>query len=270
LTTAPLDLNVIPKAPSKPLGAILLDLLIWGGVAVVLVYSIKAVNLGDITKLFERNEHTQDFIAELLRPDFADWKIYVAKMWETVQIALWGTFLAIFAAIPLGLAAARNIAPIWVVTPVRWVMNLLRSIPDLVIGLLFVVAVGLGPLPGVLAIALNTAGVLAKLFSEAVESIDKGPVEGVRATGASPLHEIFWGVIPQVAPLWTSFALYRFESNSRSATVLGLIGAGGIGQVLFDRMNAFDFRSVSAVVLIIIVAVTLIDMLSQTMRKRLL
>ena len=112
MTTAPLDLNVIPKAPSKPLGAILLDLLIWGGVAVVLVYSIKAVNLGDITKLFERNEHTQDFIAELLRPDFADWKIYVAKMWETVQIALWGTFLAIFAAIPLGLAAARNIAPI--------------------------------------------------------------------------------------------------------------------------------------------------------------
>lgn len=270
MTAAPHDLNVIPKAPSKPLGAILLDLLIWGGVAVVLVYSIKAVNLGDISKLFERNEHTSDFIKELLRPDFADWKIYVAKMWETVQIALWGTFLAIFAAIPLGLAAARNIAPIWVVTPVRWVMNLLRSIPDLVIGLLFVVAVGLGPLPGVLAIALNTAGVLAKLFSEAVESIDKGPVEGVRATGASPLHEIFWGVIPQVAPLWTSFALYRFESNSRSATVLGLIGAGGIGQVLFDRMNAFDFRSVSAVVLIIIVAVTLIDMLSQTMRKRLL
>jgi len=150
------------------------------------------------------------------------------------------------------------------------VMNLLRSVPDLVLGLLFVVAVGLGPLAGVLAIALNTAGVLAKLFSEAVEAIDRGPVEGVRATGAAPLHEIVWGVIPQVAPLWTSFALYRFESNSRSATVLGLIGAGGIGQVLFDRMNAFDFNGVSAVVLIVIVAVTLIDMLSQAMRKRLL
>jgi phosphonate transport system permease protein len=270
LSAAPLDPNAIPRAPSKPLGSILLDLLIWGGVAVVLIYSIKAVDLGNITKLFESNEHTGQFAGELLKPDFTNWKLYVGKMWETVQIALWGTFLAIFAAIPLGLAAARNIAPIWVVTPVRWVMNLLRSIPDLVIGLLFVVAVGLGPLPGVLAIALNTAGVLAKLFSEAVESIDKGPVEGVRATGASPLHEIFWGVIPQVAPLWTSFALYRFESNSRSATVLGLIGAGGIGQVLFDSMNAFDFRAVSAIVVIIIVAVTLIDMLSQTMRKRLL
>ena len=270
MTTTPVDLNAIPKAPSKPLGAMALDLLIWGGVAVVLIYSIKAVELGNITKLFTNSEHTGQFASELLKPDFANWKLYVGKMWETVQIALWGTFLAIFAAIPLGLAAARNIAPVWVVTPVRWVMNLLRSIPDLVIGLLFVVAVGLGPLPGVLAIALNTAGVLAKLFSEAVESIDKGPVEGVRATGASPLHEIFWGVIPQVAPLWTSFALYRFESNSRSATVLGLIGAGGIGQVLFDSMNAFDFRAVSAIVIIIIVAVTLIDMLSQTMRKRLL
>ena len=172
--------------------------------------------------------------------------------------------------IPLGLAAARNIAPVWVVTPVRWIMNLLRSVPDLVIGLLFVTAVGLGPLAGVLAITLNTAGVLAKLFSEAVESIDKGPVEGVRATGAGKLHEIVWGVLPQVAPLWTSFALYRFESNSRSATVLGLIGAGGIGQVLFDSMNAFDFRAVSAIVIVVVVAVTLIDTLSQVMRRRLL
>ena len=111
---------------------------------------------------------------------------------------------------------------------------------------------------------------LAKLFSEAVESIDKGPVEGVRATGATKLHEIVWGVIPQVAPLWTSFVLYRFESNSRSATILGLIGAGGIGAALFDAMNAFKFRDVSAIVIVVVIAVTLIDMLSQAMRKRLL
>jgi phosphonate transport system permease protein len=191
-------------------------------------------------------------------------------MWETVQIALWGTFLAVILGIPLGLAAARNIAPVWVVTPVRWIMNLLRSVPDLVIGLLFVVRRGPGASGGRAGHHLNTAGVLAKLFSEAVESIDKGPVEGVRATGAGKLHEIVWGVLPQVAPLWTSFALYRFESNSRSATVLGLIGAGGIGQVLFDSMNAFDFRAVSAIVIVVVVAVTLIDTLSQVMRRRLL
>jgi phosphonate transport system permease protein len=262
--------TAIPNPPSKSMGAWVLDVLIWGGVAVLLVYSFGPVELGNVTRLFSNNENTQNFARELLRPDFTDWRLFVGKMWETVQIALWGTFLAVFAAVPMGLAAARNIAPAWIVTPIRWVMNLLRSIPDLVIGLLFVVAVGLGPLPGVLAIALNTAGVLAKLFSEAVESIDKGPVEGVRATGATKLHEIMWGVIPQVGPLWTSFALYRFESNSRSATVLGLIGAGGIGAVLFDSMNSFDFRAVSAIVIVIIVAVTLIDMLSQAMRKRLL
>jgi phosphonate transport system permease protein len=139
-----------------------------------------------------------------------------------------------------------------------------------VIGTLFIVAVGLGPFAGVMALALNTGGVLAKLFSEAVESIDKGPVEGVRATGAAKLQEVVWGVIPQVAPLWTSYALYRFESNARSATVLGLIGAGGIGQLLFDTMNGFAYHQLSAIVIVIIVAVTLIDLLSQAMRSRLL
>ncbi|MDZ4110746.1 MAG: phosphonate ABC transporter, permease protein PhnE [Brevundimonas sp.] len=270
--TAPTPANgsTVPQPPSKSPMSWALDLVVWGGIAAVLIYSIDAVDLGNLSQLVTNSDQIQNFGRELLRPDFSDWRLFVAKMWETIQIALWGTFLAVFLGVPLGLAAARNIAPIWVVTPVRWVMNLLRSVPDLVMGLLFVVAVGLGPLAGVLAIMLNTAGVLAKLFSEAVESIDKGPVEGVRATGASPLHEIVWGVIPQVAPLWTSFALYRFESNSRSATVLGLIGAGGIGQVLFERMNSFDFNGVSAVVIIVIVAVTLIDMLSQAMRKRLL
>ena len=154
--------------------------------------------------------------------------------------------------------------------PMRLLMNLLRSIPDLVIGTLFIVAVGLGPFAGVMALALNTGGVLAKLFSEAVESIDRGPVEGVRATGATRLEEVAWGVIPQVAPLWTSYALYRFESNARSATVLGLIGAGGIGQTLYDSLNGFNFRETSAIVIVIVVAVTLIDLLSQAMRTRLL
>lgn len=270
MTSAPLTASAVPSAPRKSAVSWALDVLVWGGVAVVLLYSIDAVDLGNISRLFSGNESTKLFVQDLLRPDFSDWKMFVGKMWETVQIALWGTFIAVLVGIPLGLAAARNMAPAWVVTPVRWVMNLLRSVPDLVIGLLFVTAVGLGPLAGVLAIALNTAGVLAKLFSEAVESIDKGPVEGVRATGASKLHEIVWGVIPQVAPLWTSFALYRFESNSRSATVLGLIGAGGIGQVLFDSMNAFNFKAVSAIVIIVVIAVTLIDTLSQVMRRRLL
>jgi phosphonate transport system permease protein len=112
--------------------------------------------------------------------------------------------------------------------------------------------------------------VLAMLSWAAVESFARAPVEGVRATGAAPLHEVIWGVIPQVAPHWTSYALYRFESNARSATVLGLIGAGGIGQLLFETLNSFDYHHLSAIVIVIIVAVTLIDILSQLMRSRLL
>ena len=264
------DPATVPQPPSKSIRDWSIDLLLWGGFAIILIAAFNTVKLPNLVNLFANSDNMRNYGRDFLNPDFGDWKVLVGQMWLTVQIALWGTFLAVFLAVPLSLMASRTRSPAWLVWPVRRVMDLLRSIPDLVIGTLFIVAVGLGPLAGVLAIGLNTAGVLAKLFSEAVESIDKGPIEGVKATGAGRLHEITWGVIPQVAPLWTSFALYRFESNSRAATVLGLIGAGGIGQVLFESLQAFDYRTVSTIAIIIVVAVTLIDMLSQAMRKRLL
>lgn len=264
------DPATVPEPPKKSMAAWSLDILLWGGFAIILLAAFNRVDLPNIGNLFSNPEKMQVYGRDFLNPDFTDWRALVGLMWLTVQIALWGTFLAVFMAVPLSLMASRNLSPAWLVWPVRRVMDLMRSIPDLVIATLFIVAVGLGPLAGVLAIALNTAGVLAKLFSEAVESIDKGPIEGVKATGGGQLHEIAWGVIPQVAPLWTSFALYRFESNSRAATVLGLIGAGGIGQALFESLQAFEYRTVSTIAIIIVVAVTLIDMLSQAMRKRLL
>ncbi len=264
------DPAVVPQAPKKSMAAWSLDLLLWGGFGIILIAAFKTVDLPNLGNLFSSPEKMQSYGKDFLNPDFTQWRMLVGQMWLTVQIALWGTFLAVFLAVPLSLMASRNLSPSWLVWPVRRVMDLLRSVPDLVVATLFIVAVGLGPLAGVLAIALNTAGVLAKLFSEAVESIDKGPIEGVKATGAGRLHEIAWGVLPQVAPLWTSFALYRFESNSRAATVLGLIGAGGIGQVLFESLQAFAYQTVSTIAIIIVVAVTLIDMLSQAMRKRLL
>ncbi len=260
----------IASPPQRSLAQRAPDLLVWGAVIVLLVVGFKPVEMGHVTKLFTNSENMRQFGSELLKPDFGDWKLYVAQMWLTVQIAMWGTFLAVIIAVPFGLACAKNVSPTWLQQPMRLLMNLLRSVPDLVVGTLFLVAVGLGPFAGVMALAIGTGGVLAKLFSEAVESIDKGPVEGVRATGAAPLQEVIWGVIPQVAPLWTSYALYRFESNSRSATVLGLIGAGGIGQLLFDALNGFAYQKLSAIVIVIIVAVTLIDLLSQAMRSRLL
>src|SRR5262245_53634029 len=248
------------KPPVRPLTERGLDLLVWGGIAFLLILAFRPVEITKITLLFTNSGNIRAFSRELVRPDFARWPLFVAQMWLTVQIALWGTFLAVLIAVPLGLLCARNITPVWIQQPVRRINDLLRSVPDLVLGILFITAVGLGPLPGVLALAVNTGSVLAKLFSEAVESIDPRPVEGVRATGAHRLQEIGWGVIPQVGPLWTSYALYRFESNSRAATVLGLIGAGGIGQTLFDSINGFNYRETSAIVIVIVAAVTLIDL----------
>ncbi|MDB5423421.1 MAG: phnE [Phenylobacterium sp.] len=260
----------VPAPPQRSLAQRVPDILVWGGVIAILMIAFKPVDMAHLPRLFTNSDNMRQFGQEFLKPDFSQWKLYVSQMWLTIQIAMWGTTLAVIIAIPFGLACSRNVSPIWLQQPMRLLMNLLRSIPDLVVGTLFIVAVGLGPFAGVMALALNTGGVLAKLFSEAVESIDKGPVEGVRATGANRLHEVAWGVIPQVGPLWTSYALYRFESNSRSATVLGLIGAGGIGQLLFETLNAFDYQKLSAIVIVIIVAVTLIDLLSQAMRSRLL
>ncbi len=262
--------GAIPPPPRAPLARRLLDAAIWGALVLVLLASFGPVEIRRLPLLFTHSQNMREFGKDFLHPDFSQWRLYVAQMWLTVQIALWGTLLAIVLAIPFGLACARNLSPIWLQQPMRLLMNLFRAAPDLVIGTLFVVAVGLGPFAGVMALAINTGGVLAKLFSEAVEAIDPRPVEGVRATGAGKLQEVAWGVIPQVAPLWTSYSLYRFESNARSATVLGLIGAGGIGQTLFDALNSFNYSALSAIAVVIVVAVSIIDLLSQAIRRRLI
>lgn len=205
--------------------------------------------------------------ADFFPPAFSDWKLYIKEMLVTVQIAIWGTLLAVVLSVPFGILSAENIAPAWIYQPVRRVMDSARAINEIVFAMLFVVAVGLGPFAGVMALFIHTTGVLAKLFSEAVEAIEPGPVEGVRAVGANSLQEIVFGVIPQVMPLWISYSLYRFESNLRSATVVGMVGAGGIGVVLWENMRGFMFQETCAIMIIIILVVTLVDVLSQYIRK---
>jgi phosphonate transport system permease protein len=146
-------------------------------------------------------------------------------------------------------------------------MDAFRAINEIVFALLFVVAVGLGPLAGVLALAVHNIGIVAKLFSEAVEAIDPRPVEGIRATGATRLQEVVHGVFPQVMPLWSSFTLYRFETNVRSATVLGIVGAGGIGQPLFENIRSFEYGHTAAIMIIIVLTVSFIDIVSAQFRK---
>jgi phosphonate transport system permease protein len=207
------------------------------------------------------------FAKDFWPPEFIDWRNYAHEMLVTVQIALWGTLLAVVAAVPLGLMAAENTSPWWVRHPTRRFLDCCRAINEMVFALVFVVAVGLGPFAGVLALFVHTSGILGKLFSEVVEAIDPRPVEGIRATGATHLEEIAYGVIPQVLPMWISYALYRFESNVRAASVVGMVGAGGIGVVLWDLMRSFSYGPTAAVLLIIVLTVVIIDMVSAQVRR---
>ena len=186
---------------------------------------------------------------------------------ETVQMALAGTFMALVVAFPLGFLAARNTTPHPLVyRSVRTVLNLLRTIPDLALGLLFVAAVGLGAFAGTLALAIHTATVLGKLLSESVENIDEGIVEAIRATGAGYTQILSFAVLPQILPDLISFSLYRLETNIRAASVLGLIGAGGIGYLMNTSFRTFQYQEAAAIVLVLIALVMLVDYLSSRLR----
>ncbi len=239
----------------------------WAVIAGLLAWSWDGADMrpGD---LIESADNMLRYIQGFFPPNFHDWRIYMDEMLITVQIAVWGTALAVVLAVPFGVLSSANIVPWWVYQPVRRLMDAFRAINEIVFAILFVSAVGLGPFAGVLALWIHTTGILAKLFSEAVEAIDPRPVEGIRATGATRVQEVVFGVIPQVMPLWISFTLYRFESNLRSATVLGIVGAGGIGQILYETIRGFYYAETAAIMLIIIVVVSLVDIGSQVLRKR--
>ena len=187
---------------------------------------------------------------------------------ETVQMALAGTFLALLVAFPIGFLAARNTTPHPAVYHgTRVVLNFLRTIPDLALGLLFVAAVGLGAFAGTLALFIHTATVLGKLLSESVENIDEGVVEAIRATGASYTQILTFAVLPQVLPDLISFTLYRLETNIRAASVLGLIGAGGIGYLMNTSFRTFQYQEAASIVLVLIVLVMVVDYASSRLRR---
>lgn len=244
--------------------------IVWLLVAIaVLAYAAQKSDLSFV-ELAEGTGNMAEYVSRYFPPDFTDWRFYLSDVLETIGMGVWGTLMASVIAVPLAIMAAENVAPLWLVFIVRRFMDAMRAINEVVFALIFVVAVGLGPFAGVLALFVHTTGTLGKLFSEAIEAIDPGPVEGIRATGASKLQEIIFGVIPQVIPLWTSYTLYRFEANVRSASVLGIVGAGGIGVSLYQSFRAFKYGKVSAILIILILAVGLIDTASAKIRQRLI
>jgi phosphonate transport system permease protein len=192
---------------------------------------------------------------------------YLSALGETLSIALLGTTIAAVAALPFSLLAARNIIPsAWLRFPVRRGCDSIRGVDTLIWALVWINVVGLGPFAGVLAIALSDFGAFGKLFSEAIEAADKKQVEGIRASGGNALHEIRFGLMPQVLPVIAGQVLYFIESNTRSATIIGIVGAGGIGLQLAEQIRVLEWQKVSFLILMILVAVAAIDWISGKLR----
>jgi len=207
---------------------------------------------------------------------------YLLSMLETVQMALLALILSVAISFPLSFFASRNTLEI--ILPgkklrvkilrkllygaTRFIANLSRSINELVWALIFVSAVGLGPMAGILALGIHTSGVLIKLFSEGIEAIQSEPIDALIATGASFIKVIRYAVIPQIMPFYVSMTLYRFESDVRSATILGFTGAGGIGMYLYDKLRSYDNHHVTTILIVIIATVALVDRISAMVRKK--
>jgi len=208
-----------------------------------------------------------DFLTRMLPPNWAFAENLLVPALETIQIAIWGTLLAILMAVPVCFFAARNLTPnMFIFHSTRQIFNAARGINEIILALIFVAAVGLGPFAGVIALAIHGAGMLGKFFAEAIEEIDQGPIEALRSTGAGQIQVIIFGVIPQVITAWIAVCLYRFETNLRQATVLGMVGAGGIGFELVGSMKLFQYKDTATCIAVILVMVMTADYVSSRLR----
>lgn len=210
------------------------------------------------------------FVGHMLPPSTGTWAkflVYLHALAETVAIALLGTLAAAVLAFPLGLLAARNVVPQSVIHFLsRRFLDSVRGVDELIWALIWINVVGLGPFAGALAIATANFGAFGKLFSEAFEAASRGPVEGVIAAGGAAAHGVRYGLVPEVLPVLLSQILYYFESNTRSATIIGIVGAGGIGLHLSEQIRMIEYQQVCALILMILVVVAMIDAMSSRLR----
>lgn len=239
------------------------------GAAVVIALCSRYVGLYDGERLLDGVPSIASLVGEMLPPDFSDAASWLQPLLDTLAMSVAGTALAVSLSLPLGLLAARNTAPNAVVYHLaRGLLNALRAIPELIMGIIFVAAVGFGALPGVLALGLHSVGMVGKFFAEAIEHVDNAPVEATRAAGARPMQIILHGILPQVLPQMADVSIYRWEYNFRASTVMGMVGAGGIGFELMGSLRIMQYQEVSAILLVILAMVTLVDGLSAALRKR--
>jgi phosphonate transport system permease protein len=240
-----------------------------GGAALALYALYAASALGFTPERFWAGlGHGRAFLARLFPPDFASrWGDIQHDMLESLEIAVLASAVGIVASLPLGLLAARNLMPASVTWPVRLVISLSRSFHPVIVGILFVKAIGFGPLAGVLTLSVASIGFIGKLFTEAIEEISLKPVEAVRATGASFANILIFGVIPQVTARFVGFSIYQLDSNLRNSTILGIVGAGGIGGTLLAAFQRFDYPIVCAIVLVMIAVIMVGEGVSEQVRR---
>lgn len=257
-----------PGAFGAPLGQRLPHWLLGGGFFLLTVYCVVLFEMSPL-RLWAGFGKLIEVVGQMFPPTAKGAALdYAYAMLQTVAMAFLGTVIAAVLAVPLGFACARNMVPGWIVRFVfRRSSDVMRGVDQLVWALIFVRAVGLGPLAGILAIIIADTGTLAKLYSEAIENIDRKPIEGVRASGASPVQTMRFGVLPQVLPVMLSQALYFFESNVRNATVFGIVGAGGIGFFLNERIKLALWDQAAFIILFFLVTVAIIDMVSHRIRN---
>ncbi len=208
-----------------------------------------------------------EFFGRLVPPDWSVTGLVVRSTVETIMIALAGTALAVVAALPLGFLAASNVSPGWVAHPAKWFLGFVRSIPLIVVAMLCVTAVGLGPFPGMLAIAFHSIGMLGKFYAEEFETVERGIVSAVSGTGASWSQTLRYGLFPQSVPQVLAFTVYRLEMNFRDAAVLGLVGAGGVGYYIQLYVRGFQYDKVAVLLVVIIAVVMFLDQLTFWVRR---
>jgi phosphonate transport system permease protein len=242
--------------------------------AVLFFWSAKAVEF-DLSVLWTNRGQLWEFVTGMFPPDMTIAKQVFEEVVVTIQLAFVGTVIATIISLPLGFMAASNVMPQTafgksVVGVTRFILNADRAIDAVIFALFFAGAVGLGPFAGTLALAVHSVGMLGKLFFEAIESVDRGPIEAIESVGASKLSVIRWAVLPQVIPYFVTYFLFRFELNIRSAVVLGVVGAGGIGFLLQSYMKLFQYQRTCTVVLVILILVMGLDVVSSRLRKKLI
>ncbi|HHT7191160.1 TPA: phosphonate ABC transporter, permease protein PhnE [Bacillus cereus] len=237
---------------------------------VVIYWSAVGVKFNAV-ELMEGLPNMWNIISSMFPPSLANFEQYFSSMLITIQMSITGTLIAIILSVPLGVGAAENMSPHPLIYQTsRFILNVIRSIPELIVALVFVAAVGLGPFAGVMAMAIHSAGMLGKFYAEAIENISKGEIEALQAAGANKMQILRFAVWPQILPEFIGVSLYRWEINVRAATVLGLVGAGGIGFDLLSTQRLFKYEETATIIILILLTVVIMDRVCAIIRSRII